>query len=650
MNIKCGRQFCAQCLHQIRTYNGVDQPFQCMFCLQTYKKNTFPEENQSLIKQLWDNCIKKYDIEHTRELITKDCTHEELITDIDCRRKHLSNLIRLYKRFCGQTQSGLSTEYFVDEFSKNIRYLQEKTSHSLEECKSIYQGLISESNHAKDIGLFYLSICERLQFEIAEAEYLSLFPQTNAKINEWMHHQGRADEFQPKLIDLFQLIEKDLMSQWINPYMNARTKIGVIGYTSTGKSSLINCLLGIQSLTDDNAAPVSNKRSTYFPLQFDREEPLIDPDDRKRKTFATFVDIQGSETTVADEDAYILEIHKADCDIYVLVYDRDLTDEQNKWIVYIEEILKRKCVLVRSKMDIEYLENFHELTGFNYSQIEHRHRHQYESKILERLHSKYALESHHVYLIACDYLPANEDAADLLREESFDYSILLDELSRLAFNPCSFRVHALANRVVTRAINTCFRRGYVLNVMKYKIAAGFASIIPFGDQLPRYLSRDSLRDAFGIDEHLRQYLSQFHLVIYNYKLQTSVFEKTVEIRELQSNSKIDTKWLGRTAGTALVVSSGFAEDILRVALPAATAASGAARVAFTVATVGIGVVISAGVSAWSAVDSGKHIFSYINRLCDDTIMVTNALTQEIIDRERVKFIENVDIQDFEIIS
>jgi hypothetical protein len=423
------------------------------------------------------------------------------------------------------------------------------------------------------------------------------------------------------------------------------TKIGVIGYTSTGKSSLINCLIGVRCLTEDEAAPVSNNRSTYFPLQFDRKEPFFDPDNPETKTYVTFVDVQGvDKTQLADDsetkdDVYFEEIYKADCDIYMLVYDEELNEQQQKWIEYIEEILKRRCVLVRSKMDIPFLTKYSELSSTSYAKSDRKQRKHYETRIFEQLRLEHSIESRSVYLIACDYCPTSNDAHLLLQEQAFDYSALLDELSSLAANACSYRIHALATRIIARAINTSFRRGYVLNIMKYKVAAGFASIIPFGDQLPRYLSRDSIRDAFGIDEIFRQYLIQFNLVIYNYKLQTSVFEECVEIRESQIKSKLDAKWVGRTAGTALIVGGALTDDVLRVAAPAAVTLSGAARLAFTVATIGIGVIISAAVSAWSAVESGKHIFSYINRICDDMIMISNPLIMSIIEREREKMLD-----------
>jgi GTPase SAR1 family protein len=608
-----------------------------MYCLQEYSNNSLPEENQLLIKQLWNESMIKYDIKRTQDFLIEGCTSNDLSFDIDCRRRHLMNLVSLYKRFCGRSQFLLTTEYMINQLTSLVQFMKQNKNDQLYECTNSYRQLISTTMDENDIGLQYISLCERLQLEISEAEYCSMFPKTHIKMTEWLREQGSADEFQPKILHLFQVIEEDLINQWSNPYLTARTKIGVIGYTSTGKSSLINRLLGVQRLTEDSAAPVSNHKGTYFPLQFDRKEPLVSPDDQKKKTFVTLVDIQGVEMK---EDNYLDEIYKADCDIYMLVYDEELRVEQQEWISYIEEGLKRKCVLVRSKVDINYLAKFKELSGLEFAKSKRDQRRQFEQTIIEQLRTDNSIESRSVYLVACDYMPQSNDAHLLLEEQAFDFSKLFNELSRLSFNTCSSRIHGLANRTIARAINTSFRRGYVLNVLKYKVAAGFASIIPFGDQLPRYLSRDSIRDSFGINEALFQYLTQFHLIIYNYKLQTSVFEKCVEIKELQNNSKFDAKWIGRTAGTVLVVGGGFTDDIVRVVAPTVTVLSGAARAVLTAATIGIGLIISAGVSAWSAIDSGKHIFSYINRICDDTIMVTNALILSIIEREQEKVFGN----------
>ncbi len=436
-NVKCGRQFCAQCVNQIQTYNGNDRSFQCMYCLQVYRNNSLPEENELLIKQLWNESIVRYGIKRTQDLLIKECTHEDLSFDIDCRRRHLMNLVSLYKRFCGQSQCLLTTEYMVNQFSDIIRYLKEKTNDSLDEYKNSYRGLISTTTDDNDIGLLYISLCERLQLEISEAEYCSIFPKTNATMNEWLHQQGSANEFQPKLLDLFKIIEQDLINQWSNPYLIVRTKIGVIGYRHTGKSSLINYLRGVKSLTEDDAAPVSIYRGTYFPLQFERKQPLVHPDDQKKETAVTFVDIQGidkeepSSDSEVNEEKYLDEIYKADCDIYILVHDEELSEVQEKWIIYIEEILKRKCVLVRSKVDIHYLIKFQQLTGTSFAKSERRQRRQFESTIIGQLQLENSIESRSVYLVACDYSPNSNDAVLLLEEQSFDYPALLKELSSM---------------------------------------------------------------------------------------------------------------------------------------------------------------------------------------------------------------------------
>ena len=138
----------------------------------------------------------------------------------------------------------------------------------------------------------------------------------------------------------------------------------MIGYTNVGKSSLINRLLGVISLKEDDAALVSSAKCTYFPCQFDRKQPLVDSADPNKKTLVTFVDLQGlDENTTFDNSTmlagnYLDEIRKADCDIYIVVFAKPLSNEQKKWINVIEETLKRPCVLVRSKIDADFMDKF----------------------------------------------------------------------------------------------------------------------------------------------------------------------------------------------------------------------------------------------------------------------------------------------------
>jgi hypothetical protein len=95
--------------------------------------------------------------------------------------------------------------------------------------------------------------------------------------------------------------------------------------------------------------------------------------------------------------------------------------------------------------------------------------------------------------------------------------------------------------------------------------------------------------------------------------------------------------LGAAVGGAFMAGAPFSDDIMRAAAPAAMVLTGGARIALTASTAIIGVVISGAVCAWSAVNSGKHIFSYVNRLCDDLILVSNPLITTLIDINTRKY-------------
>jgi hypothetical protein len=102
-------------------------------------------------------------------------------------------------------------------------------------------------------------------------------------------------------------------------------------------------------------------------------------------------------------------------------------------------------------------------------------------------------------------------------------------------------------------------------------------------------------------------------------------------------SKSNKGSLGAAVGGAFMASAPFSDDILRAAAPTAVVLTGAARIALTASTAVLGVIISGIVCAWSAVNSGKHIFSYVNRLCDDFILVSNPLIATIIDINTRKY-------------
>ncbi|CAF4019475.1 unnamed protein product [Rotaria sordida] len=650
INEKCCQKFCSKCVNHIRIYNGNNRPFQCMYCLKEYPINCYPEENNILKQQIWNDKVNKYGIERTKHLLTINCDPKELHFDIDCRRRQLLNLFSTHKRICKQThanETDTEIENMINQLSNITLHSKSHASNSIELYKMLYRQAISLPD-SDDIGSLYIRLCEQLSVDIFNDEFSSIFPNTHKKMNDWMFEQEVGEEFHPKLFHVIDVIEQDIVSQWSNPSVTPSTSIGVIGYTNAGKSSLVNRLLGISSLNDDQAAPIGSMKTTYTALRFDRKEPLIYHSiNGNIEIPVTLVDIQGhdknrtSDNNMIEAGNYHNEIRKANCDIYILVTDDDLHDEQKNWITFIKETLKRECILVRSKVDILYLTKIRELSGNCYGKNTREERLQYHTTIMDQIRSQNTIPSNKIYLVSADYQPMSIDADLLLFEHSFDFDSLLIELSFLASNARTSRIHLLAKQTVNRVINTCFRRGYVLNVMKYKIAAGFAAIIPFGDQLPRYLSRDKIREAFGINDDFGQYLLQFNLIIDNGLLQTSVFRKYVKVQEIKKDSKLDAKAIGTAAGYATAVVGTFSDDIVRIAAPTATALSTAGRIVLTAATIGVGVLISAGVCAWSAISSGKHIFSYVNRVSDDCILVVDRIIQVIIEREKNKEINNI---------
>ena len=644
INTKCARVYCSQCVNFVQTHNGSYKRFRCMYCLLEYPRDKIPVENQLLVKQLWDSMTIKYGIRYTRHLLSKTPTESNMIDlwcDIECRRRNLVNLISTLERYSRWTQAHHvmnDTHIMAEKLLDIVTRLKEDPIANMHACQLEYKQVISiaDQDNNNDIGSLYIRVCERLLADISDAEFYRAFSTTHAKMIEWNCALASSDHFQPQILDLILSIESDLNAQWSNHHHAVvRAKIGIIGYTCVGKSTILNRLLGIENLIGDESSPVRSIKSTYYQLQFDRKEPLTSPDNQLKTTAVTLVDIQGhdNDTTIVDSQIepgnYLDEIRKADCDIYILVFDEKLRYEQHGWITYIEETLKRQYILVRSKVDIAFLAKFRERSGICYGSSTAADREQFTPTIIEQLRFENEVESHQVYLTAADYMAASVDAEILLKDQLFDMQMLIDELGRLASDARNHRIQALAMRAVARVVNICFRRGYVLNVLNYKIGAGFAAILPFGDQLPRYLARDHIRQAFGITKEFRHHLIQLHLCIDDGCLQTSILENCVTATMMRSKSNKGS--LGAAVGGAFMASAPFSDDILRAAAPTVVVLTGGARIALTASTAIVGVVISGAVCAWSAVNSGKHIFGYVNRLCDDLILVSHPLITTVID-------------------
>ena len=299
INTKCARLYCAQCVTSVQLHNGDGKRFRCMYCLLEYPSHKAPAVNRTLTEQLWNSMTIKYGIRYTNHLLSKSINQNNLVDlwcDIECRRRHLTNLICTLERFSRWTQINYvvnDTHIMCEKLLDIVTRLREDPATTMRTCQQEYRQLISTSDDA--VGAHYIRICERLLADISDAEFYRAFATTHAKMVEWNCALASSDHFQPQVADLFATIEHDLTEQWSqHRHGIVRAKIGIIGYTCVGKSTILNRLLGVDDLTNDEASPVRSIKSTYYQLQFDRREPLALPNDRLKTTAVTLVDVPGT--------------------------------------------------------------------------------------------------------------------------------------------------------------------------------------------------------------------------------------------------------------------------------------------------------------------------------------------------------------------
>ncbi|CAF4484456.1 unnamed protein product, partial [Didymodactylos carnosus] len=260
----------------------------------------------------------------------------------------------------------------------------------------------------------------------------------------------------------------------------------------------------------------------------------------------------------------------ANCDLYIIVFDNTFTDIQHKWQNYIEQTLQRSCLLVRTKVDELFLNTFEEDIGEEFDSIsDDKYRELYQEKIIRQIRSKVSHDIHgellssNVYLTFASYYinKRNKILAEKLFSK-FDINKLIHYLSNLPLNLYEQRLHQMALCATARVINTCFRRGYVISILKYKIEAGILGIIPFADLFAGYLGREDIRQTFGINDRSRfsnwfngksdtfkNYLKEFDIDMDENGLKTSAFKKTFSTN---SNIKDKGKNFTKIAGPGAV--------------------------------------------------------------------------------------------------
>jgi GTPase SAR1 family protein len=481
-----------------------------------------------------DHIKSEYKTEEYKSLVAPNnkISASSLSLDLDFRRtlllqliQQLENVIPLNHPFtCIYRERIHKATCLVDDLGKLDRRI--KTIQSIydliELCLLRYYNLLIpgvEDNQC--VPLYYSSfvhICEILQRLIEQGTRNRYFPILMKQMNTWNESVGCDDQFQPKLVPFFQAIHDDVDNLHMN--RNLPYRVGIVGYRSSGKSSLLNRLRNITNQDDPLFSPVALIKSTYCFLQYTV---------KYEQCSITYVDIEGY-----DQEMYFYEqqITRADCDAYIIVSDQTFSRLHLSWKILIEMTLARPCLFVRSKADSLFLDCYPEVTRKKHPyNIETATRNDIKRvllamrNIVTKTESNETLEK--VYLVAAKY-PHVDERIQGMECAEFDLETLRNDLLNMATQPHRYRERfsRMAMSAGAHVINVCFRRGYVVSATSYQIASGVTAVIPFLEKVPEYFAREKIRQVLGVrggKDTFENYLLALELHVPDNLLKTSVF-------------------------------------------------------------------------------------------------------------------------------
>ncbi|CAF1204513.1 unnamed protein product [Didymodactylos carnosus] len=619
----------------------------------------------------------KYSINDLKSLPNLDniASTNLILEDIKFRKTCLSNLRKSLQAMV----STVATHPYVVHFNEKLNEakIMENSIETIEneiinlqtifndidQCTTNYINILKDDDNEYNCSRFIRN-CELLRVRIEQLEIEETFPKLTEKMNLWKNIYDTDEQFKPKIIELLETIEKDLLDKYGEestayaiPY-----KVGILGSRSVGKSTFSNYVRDVTNEQDPLFSPTALEKSTFCYLQFDKEYPYrIEgcTDNEQNIEFAN----------------YINEIGKADCDLYLILYDREFSQLELSWKRNIENVLNRKCLIVRTKVDRLFLDCYEQMfrTEFNENSIDDQHK---IKRILDKVRiiartTHYGEKLEEVYLMAAK---SNRSIRNT-NFANFDKDKLIQTILQLALSDGrEERLRKMAIIAAADIINTCFRRGSIISVMKYKIAAGILSIVPLADEIPRYVGREKVRQVFGIHDQayltnkynettdkLQTYLLKYQFYLPQYELSTDAFKylvkKTKDTDDNQTNTNVSTTTMNKlnptnytrniqlknvrtkkgkilqklapVGGRVLLPIFAATDDIVRVAVPAAAAGL---RVGLTAATAGIGFVLSIPLCAWAAISNGKQIHNYLHLLCDDLLVLIEYFITAVINR------------------
>lgn len=500
-----------------------------------------------------------------------------------------------------------------------------------------YAQLLRRRTQSDIDGSQFVYLLEALRIEIDRHEVEHNFPRTRQLIDAWQIDYGTEEQFKPKVLELCQHIEQDFQDLFVNQrsIRSVPYRIGLIGHTSVGKSALTKKLANLTNYS----SMINLERSTFGYLQFD---VCIDDD----RIPISYIDIAGSIDNNASRSLgnYLELITNADCDLYLLVFDKPFDAQNQIWLEYIQTNLQRQCLLVRSKSDVAFDTFYRDVAGEPDQNGNPRSKHvrtalentrrlamtTFQSQILPR----------NVFLVAADARRVELNDRTIY---GFDLEKLRDAVYNAArTDPRVARVRYLAIMASKTAINTCFRRGYIVSKTKYRLGAAVASLVPLVDEIPAFFGREEIRQAFGIHDRssvanffagmknaLEDYLVACQIRIPPGVLKSGRFKYLVltdaalaqGVRAIGDSDPVRPETtvspaagnVTRVGVTAAGVIGNLADDAIRAAAPAAaTTVRG-----LSIAGVVIGVFLTPITASWSFYSSGKRMDDHLHLLCDD---------------------------------
>ena len=642
-NTDCGYQYCGKCVQSIKQCNGNrNAAFYCMYCNNSSPEG--PRQNKFLIDLLWEHFQRKYNVDLSSP---SDIMPGALSKNIECRLFHVEHLVQTLKKkknnitsIPGPIKSAIDNGVTLINNLKEIKSTCIQFKPGVTDDTEIDTCLKNYLNHLNGTGNTsrkyenFIKICETLQYYIEQAKFQQYSPLLYQIMINWENSLMTNDKFLPKVIDFLKASESDL-SRFILPSLPPR--IGFIGEESSGKTSIMNLLRDI-AIEDANnlhtmsatseaklASPIRVGKSTLCQLEFEHEYV------NKKKVI--FVDIEGATDSDSDLSSgnYLDEIKKANCDLYIIVFNNKFQKLYKEWQDYIEKVLHRQCWFVRNKIDELFIPTFEEDVGQSFNSCNKLNQIKYGEKIIAKIRESVSYDTKNnklsnLYLTCASYY--KNSLNEILLETSigkFDFEKLKNDIQNLPSDFHSASSLNMSIQATAKVINTCFRRGYVVNVLKYKIYAGVAAVVPFADLIPRYFGREEIRQAFGVNsrsrfmnwwtnqtDEFKDYLKKFNIETDESGFKTSALKQTVQSRgpSAASNVTAITSAVFKGATTLGVTGVSVSDDILRFAGVGAINAVRGASVALIVG----GAILTAGMCAWSAVANGRQMYNYLKSI------------------------------------